>query len=123
MRNLMLVLAGLLVGCASTPEPTPEPGADAPPVVQVKVNGLERARALVDEAEPFSKAAANPDLPEVERRAARKEAYVRLREARELYNAWLDEHPGQEESIDSEYTRMAAMLFWIKKMAAADELG
>lgn len=121
MRTLMLALAGvLLLGCTSAPRPAAE---EPSPGVQVTVDELERARELVDAAEPFSKAAANPELSEIERRDSRKEAYGRLREARRLYDSWLDAHPGQEESIDSEYTRMASMLFWIRKMAAADELG
>jgi hypothetical protein len=46
---------------------------------------------------------------------------VRLKEARGIYDEWLDAHPGQEEAMDAEYCRMASMLFWVKKMAQAGE--
>lgn len=84
---------------------------------------LELARKLVDEAEPFSKRAGNPELSPTERKKARRQAYTRLIEARGLYDAWLDAHPGQEESMDAEYCRMASMLFWVKKLASANEFG
>lgn len=84
---------------------------------------LDRARELVDKAEPFSKKAGNPDLSPTDRKKARRQAYDFLIQARGIYDAWLDANPGQEETMDAEYCRMASMLFWVKKMASANEFG
>jgi hypothetical protein len=83
---------------------------------------LEQARKLVAEAKPFIEKANDVDLEMGERRAPRKEAFTRLKAAREAYDKYLDANPSMEEKLDKEYCDVAALLYWIKKDSGLGEL-
>ncbi len=85
-------------------------------------DAAKKAKDLADEAEKFFNTAGDTDLPHKERARNRKEAYVRLKEARKLLDDWLDENPEDTEKFDSLYVRIAAMMYWTKKEAAIGEL-
>ncbi len=80
------------------------------------------AKRLHKEAKPFFHRSGDTELSTDERRAARKEAYTRLKEARRLLDLWLADHPGDAERLDSLYCDIATMTFWLKKEAAIGEL-
>src|SRR5262245_32946892 len=83
---------------------------------------LVEARKFVADAKPFVQAANDVDAELAARRAPRKEAFKRLKEARSLYDKYLDANPSKEESIDKEYVEMMVLLHGIKKDSAIGEL-
>ncbi len=91
------------------------------PAFAAKEELLDRARSLVEEARPYNRRAGDTDLNHGERKKARRETYKRLKEARSLYDDYLDANPGKEEQFDREYCEVASMLYWVKKMASLRE--
>jgi hypothetical protein len=83
---------------------------------------LVEARGLVKEARPFVERANDVDLSMSERRAPRKEAYKRLKDARALYDRYLEANPKLEEQLDSEYVEMMVLLHGIKKDSGLGDL-
>lgn len=83
---------------------------------------LEQARKLVAEAKPFIETANNVDLEMEQRRGPRKEAFTRLKAARDAFDKYLDANPSMEEKLDKEYCEIAALLYWIKKDSGLGEL-
>ncbi len=83
---------------------------------------LVEARKLVVEARPFVETANDVDLDMDDRRAPRKEAFKRLKDARSLYDKYLDANPAQEEKLDKEYVEMMVLLHGIKKDSGLGEL-
>src|SRR5262245_42348386 len=83
---------------------------------------LDQARKLVADAKPFVAAANDVDAELVTRKAPRKEAFKRLKEARGFYDRYLDANPTKEESLDKEYVEMMVLLHGIKKDSAIGEL-
>jgi hypothetical protein len=83
---------------------------------------LEQARKAVEEAKPFIEKANNVDLEMEQRRGPRKEAFTRLKAARDAYDKYLDVNPSMEEKLDKEYCDVAALLYWIKKDSGLGEL-
>ncbi|MHC4471199.1 MAG: HEAT repeat domain-containing protein, partial [Planctomycetota bacterium] len=80
------------------------------------------AKKLKDEAREFFNTAGNTDLSFKERKAARKEAYVRLKKAMALLDGYLEDHPDEAESLEDLYSEIAMMLYWIRKEAGVGEL-
>jgi hypothetical protein len=116
MSVLAQRLAACLVAAAAFVAATP---ADA-----VEEQLLEKARALVVEARPFVEKANDVELEMEQRRVPRKEAFKRLKDARALYDKYLDT-PGNEsmeEKLDKEYVEMMVLLHGIKKDSALGEL-
>jgi hypothetical protein len=101
-----IVLVALLAGAA----------------LAVQEDALEKARALVAEAKPYVEKANDPDLGMEERKAPRKEAFKRLKEARALYDTYLDANPAEVEKLDQEYVEAMVLLFAIKKDSGLGEL-
>jgi hypothetical protein len=83
---------------------------------------LDKARALVAEARPLIEKANDVDLSMSARRAPRKEAYARLKEAHALYERYFDLNKDMEEKLDKEYVELNILLFAIKKDSALGEL-
>ncbi len=83
---------------------------------------LEEARRLVKEATPLVEKANDIEQEMEQRRAPRKEAFVRLKKARELYDKYLDANPAMEDKVDKEYCDTVALLYWIKKDSSLGEL-
>ena len=83
---------------------------------------LEQARKFVADAKPFVEAANDVDQEIAARKAPRREAFKRLKEARSLYDKYLDANPSKEEAIDKEYVEMMVLLHGIKKDSAIGEL-
>jgi hypothetical protein len=83
---------------------------------------LTQARKLVADAKPFVAAANDVDSDIAARKAPRKEAFKRLKEARSLYDQYLDANPAQEEALDKEYVEAMVLLHGIKKDSAIGEL-
>jgi hypothetical protein len=83
---------------------------------------LEQARKLVVESKPFVEKANDVDLDMDDRKAPRKEAFKRLKDARGLYDKYLDANPSMEEKLDKEYVEMMVLLHGIKKDSALGEL-
>ena len=83
---------------------------------------LDQARKFVADAKPFVQAANDVDAELASRRAPRKEAFKRLKEARSLYDKYLDANPSKEDAIDKEYVEMMVLLHGIKKDSAIGEL-
>src|SRR5512138_95751 len=83
---------------------------------------LEQARKLVAEAKPYIETANNVDIEMEQRRGPRKEAFTRLKAARDAYDKYLDANPSMEEKLDKEYCDVAALLYWIKKDSGLGEL-
>jgi hypothetical protein len=83
---------------------------------------LEQARKLVADARPFVEAANDVDAEITARKAPRKEAFKRLKEARSFYDRYLDVNPTKEETLDKEYVEMMVLLHGIKKDSAIGEL-
>jgi len=88
----------------------------------VKEELLEEARKYVAESRPFVEKANDVDLPMEQRRAPRKEAFTRLKHARELFDQYLDANPSMEEKLDGEYTKIVGDIFWLKKESGLGEL-
>lgn len=87
-----------------------------------KEEKLEEARRLVQEAKPLVEIANDVDLEMEQRKAPRKEAFAKLKRARELYDEYLDANPTMEDKIDKEYCDTVALLYWIKKDSSLGEL-
>jgi hypothetical protein len=83
---------------------------------------LEQARKFAAEAKPFIEKANNVDIEMEQRRAPRREAFSRLKSARDAYDKYLDANPSMEEKLDKEYCEVAALLYWIKKDSGLGEL-
>jgi hypothetical protein len=83
---------------------------------------LEEARRLVAEAKPLVEKANDVDLEMEARKAPRKEAFQKLKQARKDYDDYLDANPSMEDKIDKEYCDAVALLFWIKKDSSLGEL-
>jgi tetratricopeptide (TPR) repeat protein len=83
---------------------------------------LDQARKLSQEANPFVVQANDIDSAMEERRAARREAFKRLKEAMDLYNRYLDANPSMEEKLDAESSQVNVLLFGIKKDSGLGEL-
>ena len=83
---------------------------------------LEGARKLVVDAKPYVEKANDIDLEMDDRKAPRKEAFKRLKDARALYDKYLDANPTQEERLDKEYVEMMVLLHGIKKDSGLGEL-
>ena len=83
---------------------------------------LEQARKFVAEAKPYIETANNVDIEMEQRRGPRKEAFTRLKAARDAYDKYLDANPSMEEKLDKEYCDVAALLYWIKKDSGLGEL-
>jgi len=96
----------------------------APLATAVAADGDELAEIerLADEGEKWFREAGDTDAPNSERKAARKEAYVRLKKARKLLDDLIDADESRAEELDSLYSRITMMLFWVKKEAAIGEL-
>ena len=110
-RLLSVVVCGVL--CCGLPT-----SSRIVPAAQAQsMEDIELARKLVDEAKAPFRRAADTELDYGERKKARKEAYTRLKKARNLYIAYLDAHPSEEDSFDGEFSKMAMMLHFIKKHA------
>ena len=92
-------------------------------VAHAKESPREEAERLTEEARGFFNTSGNTDLSRKERRENRREAYIRLKAARKLLDAWLDEHPEDTESLDGLYVQIAGMLYWVKKEASIGEFG
>jgi HEAT repeat protein len=90
-------------------------------VAAVAPGELDRARALVDEAKPHVEQAMNPDNDTGTRKRGRKAAYSLLKEARKLFDDYLDAHADEAEAFDAEYCAISSNLFWIKKFATLNE--
>jgi hypothetical protein len=88
----------------------------------VKEDLLEKARALAIEAKPLVETANDTDLPMEQRRGPRKQAFTKLKQAREFFDAYLDANPSMEEKLDKEYTEIVASIFWLKKDSGLGEL-
>lgn len=85
------------------------------------VDPIAESKRLAAEAKQFESVAGDGDAEMSERKAARKEAYTRLKKARELLDTWLDAHPEDQEKHDAFYCEVVSRLYWIKKMGAVDE--
>jgi len=83
---------------------------------------LDQARKLVADAKPFVEKANDVDLEMTDRKEPRKEAFKRLKDARGLYDKYLDANPTMEEKVDKEYVEMMMMLHGIKKDSGLGEL-
>ena len=83
---------------------------------------IVEAERLASEGEVFFQDAGDTDAPNSERRKSRQEAYKRLKEARRILDDVLDANPDRTEELDGLYSRIAMMLFWVKKEAAIGEL-
>jgi hypothetical protein len=85
---------------------------------------LVQARALVVEAKPLMEAANDTDLPMEQRRSPRKQAFTKLKHARELFDQYLDipANASMEEKLDKEYTEIVGSIFWLKKDSGLGEL-
>ncbi len=94
----------------------------AVPLVRAEEDPVAAASALADEAAEHFAAAGDTDASHAERKKSRREAYWRLKKARNLLNDHLDAHPDETESLDSLYVRISTMLFWTKKEAGMGEL-
>ncbi len=95
--------------------------AVAPRTVLAAPAELDQARAMVKQAQPHLELAMNPDNSPADRKKGRKAAYKLLKEARRLFDTYLDASPGQTDSLDSEYCSVSANLYWIKKFATLNE--
>lgn len=116
MRSGTLVIVaalGALLACEGAGRTPLGPHA----AVAADMKDVERARQLVEQAEAPFKRAADTALDNNERRKARQDCHALLKEARDLYNAYLDEHRSEEDAFDGEYSRLAMMLHFIKKQA------
>jgi hypothetical protein len=114
MRTLVLALATVVF--------LPTTGLAAPAAWTAPLDeGLERARALVEEAKPHNEASGDPDASTGDRKKARRAAHKLLKEARALYDAYMDANPSQIEALDAEYCECVSMLYWIRKMASVNE--
>ncbi len=83
---------------------------------------LAEARQLVVDAKPLVQAANDVDQPMEQRRAPRKEAFAKLKHARELFDKYLDLNPSMEEKYDKEYSEIFAEIYWLKKESGLGEL-
>ena len=83
---------------------------------------LDQARKLVADAKPFVEKANDVDLEMADRKDPRKEAFKRLKDARGLYDKYLDANPTMEEKLDKEYVEMMVLLHGIKKDSALGDL-
>jgi hypothetical protein len=83
---------------------------------------LDEARKLVLEAKPLVEKANDMDLDMEARKPPRKEAFGKLKHARELYDKYLDANPSMEDKLDKEYVDLVAMLYWIKKDSTLGDL-
>ena len=83
---------------------------------------IAQARTLVAEAQPFIEQANDADLSLDGRKAPRKEAFRRLKEARARFDEYLDANPAQEEKLDAEYVQLNVLLYGLKKDSAVGEL-
>ena len=63
------------------------------------------------------------DLEMEARKGPRKDAFLKLKQARKDYDDYLDANPSMEDKIDKEYCDAVALLFWIKKDSSLGELG
>lgn len=81
------------------------------------------ATRLKDEAREWFNQSGDMDLSHKERKAARREAFFRLKNARKYLDDYLDANPGETESLDSLYVEIAAMMYWVKKEASVNEFG
>ena len=85
-------------------------------------DALAEIERLADEGEKWFREAGDTDAPNADRKKARKEAYARLKKARKLLDDLLDADQSRVEELDSLYSRITMMLFWVKKEAAIGEL-
>lgn len=83
---------------------------------------LDEARRLVKEATPLVELANDVDREMEQRKPPRKEAFLKLKKARELYDRYLDANPAMEDKLDKEYCDTVALLYWIKKDSSLGEL-
>jgi len=83
---------------------------------------LAEIERLADEGAEWFKEAGDTDAKNADRKKARKQAYVRLKKARKLLDELLDADQSRIEELDSLYSRITMMLFWVKKEAAIGEL-
>ncbi len=116
MRSLLLVAVLVLIPLHLAPA--------APSAIAAAITadaGLDRARALVAEAKPYNQASGDPDASSSDRRKARRAAHKLLKEARSLYDAYMDANPSRIEALDAEYCECVSMLYWIRKMASMNE--
>ena len=110
----VLIAVLLLIG-------TPVAVVSTPLAVLSAPGELDRARDLVKKARPHIEKAMNPGNSPAIRRKGRKAAYKLLKEARKLFDVYLDASPGQADALDSEYCEISANLYWIKKFATLNE--
>ncbi len=113
MRTAVISIALLFAAVPAT--------VGSPPAVFAAPAELDRARALVKEAQPHVEKAMNPDNDAATRKKGRKAAYKLLKEARRLFDTHLDSNPGQTGSLDSEYCSISSNIYWIKKFATLNE--
>lgn len=108
-KGVVAAMAALLVSLLAT-------------AFAVEEEVLDQARKLVADAKPFVEKANDVDLEMADRKEPRKEAFKRLRDARGLYDKYLDANPALEEKIDKEYVEMMVLLHGIKKDSGLGEL-
>src|SRR5438552_16281828 len=78
----------------------------------------DQARKLSGEARPFVQTSNDTDLSLEERKAPRREAYTRLKQARGLYDQYLDANPKMEEKLDQEYVELNVLIYGLRKDSA-----
>jgi len=114
MRATVISIALLLTA-------VPAAGVLATPAAIAAPGELDRARALVKEAQPHVELAMNPDNASGVRKKGRKAAYKLLKQARGLFDAYLDANPGKTDALDREYCSLSSNIYWIKKFATLNE--
>jgi len=119
VRAALLCLALLAGGAAvATPaQAAPPPGAESE-----STDPVGDATRLRDEAKQLFKTAGDPDAESSEKAKARKECFKKLKAARKLLDAHVAAHPESAESLDSLYSDIGMMLFWVKKELTLDEI-
>lgn len=120
-RGLALVILFALLTPSAAPPAARAQDAETGDGAAVE-DPVREARRLRDEAKPFFNTAGDTDLSQDERKAARKEAYTRLKKARALLDEWLEAHPEDAEKLDDLYCDIATTTYWIKKEAGIGEL-
>jgi len=94
------------------------PAQDAPPA-----DPVAEAKRLHAEGKEWFNVAGDTDMSREDRKRARMEAYPRLDRAKKLLEAWVAEHPNDEEKLAELQADINIMLFWIRKEAGVGELG
>jgi len=83
---------------------------------------LDKVRAIVADAKPLVEKANDVDLEMEQRRAPRRDAFKKLKEALKLFDQYLDLNPTLVDKYDKEYSEVATEIFWLKKDSGLGEL-